>query len=630
MAERVAESLSSGRHLLLEAGTGIGKSLAYLLPAILHAVSGQEGSRRVVVSTFTRALQEQLARHDLPLLERALEPQGVRFRHALLMGSENYLCVQRLAQARLGRADAAGDALARHAETSLSGLRSAIPFDVPETLWTRVRRDREVCLGARGPFWDDCLYRRDLLLAREAEIVVVNHALFFLDLALGQRILPPHAAVVLDEAHRAEEAAAAQFGTRLGPGAFSRLLGDLGPGDRRRRRGSEAGASAAALRREADLFFTAARNLVRSSSRGPSRTAPLPAGALPREPLAAALERLQETLTRGETEARDPEERRTLGALGLRAADLRRRLDLFVRQPDTDAVYWIESRRTSEDPEDDAVVLQAAPIEIAPILRRRLFESGRTVVLTSATLTVAGSFAHARDRLGLTTSVEQALGSPYDYRRQALLYLPPVMPDPGSDPDAFAAAVAEECRALVAAADGGVLALFTSYALLDRVHAALAVDPGMRDRPLLRALPDGPMTALLERFRAGRRGVLLGALGFWQGIDVPGEALRLVVVTRLPFEVPDHPATAARAAAIAARGGDAFLDDSLPEAVLTFRQGFGRLVRSRQDKGVVAVLDPRLRTRAYGSTFLASLPSCRQTSSIEEVARFFRDERSLP
>jgi ATP-dependent DNA helicase DinG len=247
------------------------------------------------------------------------------------------------------------------------------------------------------------------------------------------------------------------------------------------------------------------------------------------------------------------------------------------------------------------------------------------VVLTSATLTVAGSFAHARDRLGLTTADEQALGSPYDYRRQALLYLPPAVPDPGADPDGFAEAVAHESAALVAASDGGALLLFTSYALLERVHAVLATEPGMRDRPLLKALPDGPMTALLERFRSGRRAVLLGALGFWQGIDVPGEALRMVVVTRLPFEVPGHPATAARAAAIAARGGDAFLDDSLPEAVLTFRQGFGRLVRSRQDRGVVAVLDPRLRTRAYGATFLESLPPCPRTSSIEDVAGFFRD-----
>jgi ATP-dependent DNA helicase DinG len=627
MAERVAESLASGRHLLIEAGTGIGKSLAYLLPAILHAVSGDEGPRRVVVSTFTRALQEQLARHDLPLLERALEPLGVRFRHALLMGSENYLCVQRLAQARLHGGPGPTDDLARHAQAALSGLRGAIPFEVPDALWARVRRDRDVCLGARGPFWDECLYRRDLMLAREAEIVVVNHALFFLDLALGQRILPPHTAVVLDEAHRAEEAAASQFGTRLGPGAVTRLLGDLRQGDRRRRRrGSEPDppASAAAVRHEADAFFTAARILLRRAAQGPSRTAALPPGVLPREPLAGALERLEETLARDEKEARDPEAKQTLTALGLRTAELRKGVDLFVRQPDADAVYWVESR-TSERDGDGAVSLQTAPIEIAPILRRRLFESGRTVVLTSATLTVAGSFAHARDRLGLTTADEQALGSPYDYRRQALLYLPPAVPDPGADPDGFAEAVAHESAALVAASDGGALLLFTSYALLERVHAVLATEPGMRDRPLLKALPDGPMTALLERFRSGRRAVLLGALGFWQGIDVPGEALRMVVVTRLPFEVPGHPATAARAAAIAARGGDAFLDDSLPEAVLTFRQGFGRLVRSRQDRGVVAVLDPRLRTRAYGATFLESLPPCPRTSSIEDVAGFFRD-----
>jgi len=642
MARGVADSLARGRHLLVEAGTGVGKSLAYLVPAILHAAGRTEDpARRVVVSTFTRALQEQLARQDLPLLERAFEREGLAFRHALLMGSENYLCVQRLEQARRNAGpDRALDALDRHAESAVSGLRSEIPFSVPEGTWGRVRRERDVCLGSRGPFWDRCLYRRDLQRAREAEVLVVNHALFFLDLASGGRVLPPHGVVVLDEAHRAEEAAAGQLGARLGPGSVERLLRDIAPAARGRRaprdpsreparrrttRGA-AGVPGARLAEAVRLveiesagYFEAARRVARQLAErdGPSAVR-LPAGALDRTGLSASFADLEEALDKAASASDDLFDRGQIEGLRQRAVDLRGRLEQFTTQPQADAVYWIETRGAG-----DGVDLAFAPIEVGPILRRTLFESNRTVVLTSATLTVARSFAHARDRLGLTASGAVALGSPFDYRRQALLYLPEGLPDPGSDPRGWGEAVSAECRRVIEASDGGALLLFTSWALLDRVHRDLSADAAMRARPLLRHVPDGTATDLLERFRASRRAVLLGALTFWQGVDVPGEALRAVVVTRLPFEVPDHPLARARAAAIAARGGDPFLDDSLPEAILTFRQGFGRLIRTRRDFGLVAVLDPRLTSRAYGARFLESIPPCPKTSSIEEVTRFF-------
>jgi len=654
MAEEVGEALTAGRHLVVEAGTGVGKSLAYLVPAILWTAGAGRGDapRRIVVSTFTRALQEQLARKDLPLLERLFEPLGIAVRHALLMGSENYLCVQRL-DPLLRETGPAGPAehrtmladLGRHAATAASGLRSEIPFAVPDDLWAAVRRDRDVCLGPRGPFWDACLYRRDLVRAREAEIVVVNHALFFLDLALGGRILPPHDAVILDEAHRAEEAAAAQFGATLGRASVARLLRDIAGTGRggRRRRSKEIGAvrfdaavcdAALAVEQEADLFFAdvarVAADLAARRARAPrpgrdaaaaratAASTRLPSGALPgdrlRGPLLALAEDL-ETQGRGTT---DPGSAATLQALALRARDLRERLDLFLTQSRDDMVYWAEP----DAARDANATLRAAPVEVGTRLRTRLFESGRTVVMTSATLTAAGSFTHIRHRLGLTAAAEAALGSPFDYRRQALLYLPDRMPDPGSAPHDYADAVAAQCAALIEASDGGALVLFTSYALLQRVHEALRPEALRAGRPLHRHTPNGTATALLEEFRAGRRGILLGAMTFWQGVDVPGEALRLVIITRLPFDIPDHPVAEARNEAIRARGGDPFAEDSLPEAILTFRQGFGRLIRAHDDRGVVAVLDPRLHTRGYGAAFLESLPPCPRTASVEEVRSF--------
>ncbi len=414
MALEVQAAISGGRHLLVEAGTGVGKSLAYLVPAILWATDPARtdpDERRIIVSTHTRALQEQLARKDLPLLERTLDADGVSFRHALLMGSENYLCVQRLAEQRLqgripGARGEAGllDRLTRHAETAPSGLRSEIPFAIPEPLWARLRRDRDVCLGARGPFWETCLYRRDLARSREAHLLVVNHALFFLDLATGGRILPPHRVAILDEAHRLEEAAIGQFGISVGSRAVVRLIDDLRPG-----KGAGAtvaiapdssiGRDADRVEEAADRFFEEVRRasgMLRSTrSRGGQGAGGRDAADIVRVRQAGlAANRLEEPLGKLERslseEARggaEPLRALALDALAARARDLRQRIGLFLDQRQSDAVYWME---LGEAPRRGPI-LHVTPIEIAPILRQRLFQSDRSVVLTSATLTAASS-----------------------------------------------------------------------------------------------------------------------------------------------------------------------------------------------------------------------------------------------
>ena len=638
MARGVSEALASGRHLLIEAGTGIGKSLAYLVPAILYATRDRslpQEQRRVIVSTHTRALQEQLARKDLPFLERALEPAGITFRHALLMGSENYLCMQRLGESALSGGDLVLEALARHALSALTGLRSEIPFPVPDAIWERVRRDREICQGARGPYWESCLYRRDLVRSRDADLLIVNHALFFLDLKSGGRILPPHSVVILDEAHRVEESVTTQFGFGVSDRSFGSLLRDLGEGKRARRPKGSGPLPAIIPRLEEAVreFFAEVRSLGMAAQREPSGTAlEAPAGYAPmvrvRAPgavadrLRAPLTALEEALHEKGRDA-DPDESMALASLGSRTRDLRERVTQFLEQRVPDAVYWVECA-----PRQEGATLRVAPIEVAHVLRPRLFEDARRVVLTSATLAAGGTLAHLRRRLGVATADETILGSPYDFEKQALLYLPEGVPDPGSDPHGFAKGVESECRRLLLASGGGAFLLFTSYALLRRVHTALQQDPDLAGLELFRHEP-GQASSVLERFRLTRRGVLLGTMTFWQGVDVPGDALRLVVITRLPFEVPGHPMAEARAEAIRGRGGDPFLEDTLPEAILTFRQGFGRLIRSRDDRGLVAVLDPRLLTRPYGQVFLESLPPCRRTGSIEEAGRFLRGEQPV-
>jgi ATP-dependent DNA helicase DinG len=592
LAEAVERALETGRHLLAEAGTGTGKSLAYLLPAL-------ESGQRVVVATATKALQEQLLAKDVPIAAAAL---GREVRVAVLKGRQNYVCRKALqGLGLLGGALLRTDADARAfeelrpwLEETVTGDRAELPIEPSATLWSELTVGADRCAGRRCPYLSICFAEAAREEAGEAELVIANHALYFADVALrggsddGPRVLPPHDAVILDEAHRLEESAAAWLGGRVSVGGVRRLVGDVD----RTCREAERPAPARALDR-----------LERSAERFVSAVAPQRGRRRLREPpvelglvLVDALASLAEELEAGGEE---------LESLGRRALAVADHVGACL-EPGFERVVWAEP---------DAVAW--APVDVADDLSRLLWRDGPTCVLVSATLTTAEDFWFAQSRLGLEEADTFAVGSPYDFRSQALLYVPRSMPEPRA-PDA-PARLAEEVVALCSLSAGRALVLTTSYRALDeladRVRGRLPYEVLVQG--------DAPRERLLEEFREDVDSVLLATATFWQGIDVPGEALSLLVIDKLPFSAPGDPLHEARCERVEQDGGDWFREYALPAAVLQLRQGFGRLIRGHADRGVVAVLDPRLRTRAYGRAFLASLPPCPVVSDRAAVAAFF-------
>ena len=590
LAQAVAEALEVEEHLLAEAGTGTGKSLAYLVPAL---ASG----RKVVVATATKALQEQLLTKDVPIAAQVL---GRDLKVAVLKGRQNYLCRKALhgfgllgSQLLRREEDAeAFDRLRPWFDETETGDRAELEFEPADTLWSELAVGADGCLGRKCPFVTTCFSEAARRRARAADLVIVNHALYFADLGLREAtdasILPEHEAVVFDEAHRLEDTAAAWLGGIVSTWGLARLERDV------ERACLEAGVPAPA--NALDRMRRAGASLIRSvappTGRRRLREPPLAKGRV----LAERLSDLAVALAGTNDE---------LDLLALRARGAVAHTEACLQADELDRVVWAEPG-----------AIGWAPVDVSRRLRDGLWEGGPTAILVSATMTTEGDFGFVRDRLGLRGARELTVGSPFDYMTQALLHLPRGMPDPRT-PGATSR-VAEEAAELCELSSGRALVLTSSYRTLEAVADRLRG----RIRHELLVQGEAPRERLLERFREDVGSVLVATGTFWQGVDIPGEALSLLVIDKLPFQPPDDPLVEARCERITAEGGDWFASYALPSAVLQLRQGFGRLIRSHADRGVICLLDPRIRTRPYGRVFLDSLPPCRTAENRADVREF--------
>jgi ATP-dependent DNA helicase DinG len=619
MAARVAEALDNDERLLVEAGTGTGKTLAYLLPAILSG-------RKVVVSTGTKTLQDQIARIDLP---RLLGVLPARFTFAVMKGLSNYLCLRRFhehsAQTTLGLG--APDPLARvraWIEETGTGDRAdlaELPDDSP--LWREITATPETRLGPRCPYHERCFVTGMRRRAVDAQIVLTNHHLFFADLALRARwpdvqVIPPYEAVIFDEAHQLEEVATEFFGLHVSSLRMHALARDIGRTSVPAAALARGTSLARRLQAAADAFAEALRARLPAPRSGAEEIrVPFPEDlwATRASPVARyhELDTVLEDAAAFFDGLADEHREAIHAGLARRAAVLRTELGQMIdSRGGSTLVRWLvaSSRHVS---------LRASPIDVGPILKQRFEAHPGPLIFTSATLSAAGGFEYVRDRLGLgDVAADATFPSPFRYARQALIYVASDLPDPTEE--RFPAAVAERALELCRASSGRALLLFTSFRNLRVAEEKLRADGGF---PLL-VQGERPRHVLLAALRERLGSVLLATQSFWEGVDVPGEALSLVMIDRLPFAVPDDPLTAARIDRIREQGGDPFGSYQLPRAALALKQGFGRLIRTRRDRGVVALLDGRILRRPYGSVLMAGLPAdCPRTEALEDVARFF-------
>jgi ATP-dependent DNA helicase DinG len=606
MAESVEAALANRQHLIVEAGTGTGKTLAYLVPLM-------RSGRRAVISTGTKNLQEQLFYKDLPFLRKLFPELHV----TLMKGRQNYLCRQKLYDLEKQPVLSGMEEVEQYPKLrewegrTKTGDRAELGW-LPDSseLWKHLDARRETCTGQKCAQFERCFITWMHQRAAESDLIIVNHHLFFADLALREReyaaLLPDYSALVFDEAHEMEDVATQYFGLQVSNYRVEELARDTEATLRMKGlKCPEVLAAVGEMRRRADLFFELFPG-TEGRTNFDNRDSFLEVHRGAYTSLTNALLRLQTELSRL------PDRPEEIHNLERRATELRQAFELVLESRERNTVYWWERRGRG-------VFLEATPIDVSALLRARLFEQVETVILTSATLAVGGTFDFLKRRLGVENAKESILNSHFDYPRQALLYTPLHLPDPREP--GFAQQAAEEVVQLLKATRGRAFVLFTSYAQMREVYER--VRPRLRYPLLLQG--SMPRTELLDRFRVTPHAVLFGTSSFWQGVDVQGEQLSAVFVDRLPFAVPTDPVTAARIRQINEEGGNAFTDYQVPQAVITLKQGFGRLIRSESDRGVLAILDHRMVRKPYGRVFFESLPQYRKTNRLEDVKVFMRE-----